>query len=108
MDRKLGMLNLTVLMSCFLNICSEFTESSDTIIDYGSGHIIHDLLFTGNLDDGHYSILKNKSDRPISIIPVKRLKCVGKIYPVADSNGAQNEIVVLEVKRPKRHLDRCS
>jgi len=38
-------------------------ENSDTIIDYGFGHIIHDLLFTGNLDDGHYNILKNKIDR---------------------------------------------
>jgi len=33
---------------------------------------------------------------------VKKLKCVGKICLVADSNGAQNEVVVLEVKRPKR------
>jgi len=77
-------------------------ESSITIIDYGFGHIIHNLLFTENLDDGHYSTLKNKSDIPISIIPVKKLECVGKICPLADSNGTQNEVVVLEVKRLKR------
>jgi len=33
---------------------------------------------------------------------VKKFECVGKICSVADNNGAQNEVVVLEVKKPKR------
>lgn len=36
-------------------------ENVDNITTYGTGGTIYDLLFSGNPDSGHYSVLKDSS-----------------------------------------------
>jgi len=77
-------------------------ENSEIITDYGSGHNLHHLLFTGSLDSGHYSVLKNKSGRCTDMIPAEKLQCVEETSVVGDDDEAQNEVTVPKVNRPRR------